>query len=344
MKCPRCIKHSKNINLNDVRNSSDFVLKKGFFIRSSDGRKIQRYRCLKCDNQFSEATYDLCYHQKKRQINESVFNLFSSAVSQNRMALLLKVNRKTVVRKFLFLGQLANQGLLNNLHLKSNLYQKMEFDDVETFEHTKYKPLSITLAVESKTRFILGMTVSSMACKGPLAKESLEIYGKRTDERSANRAKLFKQLKNNIHTKAIIKSDLNPHYDKDVKKYFPDSKYLQYKGRKGCVVGQGEIKAVKNDPLFSLNHTAAMLRANLNRLFRRTWNTTKKADRLMYHLAIYSWYHNFKLILKKKKKLKNTHSKNKENSDQMGLKITPYEKLMQVYEINMHLANLKQIS
>ena len=52
------------------------------------------------------------------------------------------------------------------------------------------------------------------------------------------------------------------------------------------------FKKVKFDPLFSLNHTFAMLRANVNRLFRKTWCTTKKPQRLADHLALYALYHN----------------------------------------------------
>ena len=62
------------------------------------------------------------------------------------------------------------------------------------------------------------------------------------------------------------------------------------------MVGQGELKKIGKDPLFSLNHTAAMLRANINRLFRRTWRTTKKPERLADHIALYVWYHNSELI------------------------------------------------
>ncbi|MCP4050867.1 MAG: transposase, partial [bacterium] len=68
------------------------------------------------------------------------------------------------------------------------------------------------------------------------------------------------------------------------------------KGEKGCVAGQGELKKVRIDPLFAINHTLAMLRANINRLVRKTWCTTKKPERLLDHLAIYTWFHNTKLI------------------------------------------------
>ncbi len=39
-----------------------------------------------------------------------------------------------------------------------------------------------------------------------------------------------------------------------------------------------------------------MLRANINRLFRKTWNTTKKVEALIDHLWIYVRYHNAVLV------------------------------------------------
>jgi hypothetical protein len=59
-----------------------------------------------------------------------------------------------------------------------------EFDDMETFEHTKLKPLSVTLAVQYQTRRILGFQVSQMPAKGLLAQKAFEKYGYREDKRS----------------------------------------------------------------------------------------------------------------------------------------------------------------
>jgi hypothetical protein len=42
-------------------------------------------------------------------------------------------------------------------------------------------------------------------------------------------------------------------------------------------------------------NTYAMMRANINRLFRRTWNTTKDPRRLRDHIDLYVWYHNSEL-------------------------------------------------
>ena len=61
-------------------------------------------------------------------------------------------------------------------------------------------------------------------------------------------------------------------------------------------MGQGELKKQGWDPIFNLNHTAAMFRANMSRLIRRTWCTTKKLSSLRDHLSLYTTYHNQTLL------------------------------------------------
>jgi hypothetical protein len=93
--------------------------------------------------------------------------------------------------------------------------------------------------------------------------------------------------------KPIVKATLGALPDRTVH-------YEQTKGRRACVVGQGELKKGGRDPLFTLNHTCAMFRANVNRLIRKTWNTTKKRICLEWHLQIYAHFHNFVVITKGK--------------------------------------------
>lgn len=267
----------------------------GYFVRKCDQNKLQRFKCKPCGKTFSTATSHPCYRQKKRHLNCEVFKLVVSGVSKRRIARLFRVNRKTVVRKFIFMGVHADQFLAAD---RANYppATEVEFDDLETFEHSKLKPLSVTMAVETSTRRILGFKVAQMPAKGLLVMRSLKKYGKRKDERKAKRRELFQEIQPYISSFATIKSDENPHYPKDVKEYFPNCLHKVYKGRRGCVVGQGELKAGGFDPIFSLNHSFAMFRANINRLFRRTWNTTKRRDRLSLQIAMYALYHNLELI------------------------------------------------
>jgi len=215
-------------------------------------------------------------------------------MSQREIARSLKLNRKTVVRKFLFLS-CEEELKFHTSNQRAPLATEVEFDDLETFEHTKLKPLSVTLMVEYKTRRILDFEVSQMPAKGHLAKRALKKYGYRKDYRASARKKLFARAQKLIHPRATMRSDSNPHYPPDVRKFFPNAHYETVLGGRGAVTGQGELKKLKWDPIFSLNHTCAMMRANINRLFRKTWCTTKKRERLRAHIMIYAMTHNQRL-------------------------------------------------
>ena len=283
--CPYCLEiPNPSAHRSRVRRS-------GTFRRKSDCRMIQRFFCLACRKSFSRSTANPAYRQKKRQFNDRLGKLICSGVSLRRSAKLLHLSRTTVARKLVYLGKISRDELLaTNLNRPKSTV--VEFDDQETSEHTKCKPLSITLAVESKTRRILGFEVSQFQAKGHLARIALKKYGPRKDTRALGRKRLFKTLKLLVSETATFKSDQNPFYPADLQKYFPRAQHLAFKGERGSVTGQGELKKVRFDPLFSLNHTCAMTRANVNRLFRRTWCTTKLPSRLADHLAIYAVFHN----------------------------------------------------
>jgi hypothetical protein len=166
---------------------------------------------------------------------------------------------------------------------------------METAEHTKMKPLSIALAVEEGSRRIVAVEVASMPAKGLLAAKSRHKYGFRPDHRSIALAAICREMKQASPHLSLVKSDECPRYPSVVKKYLPGVSHETHKGRRACTVGQGELKAGGRDPLFCLNHTAAMYRDRLKTLSRRTWCTTKRPDRLQYLLYIYAWCHNQRL-------------------------------------------------
>jgi len=212
-----------------------------------------------------------------------------------RAARILNIHRITVARKLKFL---ARQARLSHEHFLQQHRQagvfplwEVQFDEMETFEHTKLKPLSIPLVV-SRERKILSFAVARMPAKGLLAGPSLKKYGPRADHRAKALKKVLLHLKGVVHEQARFESDQNPHYPPLLKKVFPKAQHETTPGRRGCIVGGGELKKIPWDPLFSLNHTAAMLRANINRLVRRTWCTTKVPERLVDHLWLYVGFHN----------------------------------------------------
>ncbi len=266
-------------------------VKRGLYFRKSDSKYIQRYQCQSCRRGFSSASRSINYKQKKRRLNPIIYKMYVSCSSQRRIARTLRINLKTVARKIVFLSNLC--AIENRDYIRSLDIAEVQFDEMESFEHTKLKPVSIPIIVERGSRKILGIDVCEMPSKGLLSKRSVKKYGRRRDERTRCLDEVLAILRNK--SLKLIESDECPRYIKLVKKHFQQVRYKQYKGRRGCVVGQGELKAGGYDPLFSLNHTCAMVRANVNRLVRRTWCTTKSRESLRRHLEIYMHYHNFHL-------------------------------------------------
>ena len=270
----------------------------GTFYRTSESKTIHRWICRDCGKTFSQATLDPCFGQKKRRANLQIGRLLCSGVSQRRIAILLSLHRTTVIRKFHFIAEQARLDQPKYIErFRKDPLGEVIFDEMETFEHSKLKPVSLVIVISAK-REILHVELARMPAKGLLARLSRKKYGKRKDERPQALRKTFKEILPLIRQDALFKSDKNPRYPSALKQRFPKAKHVTTKGGRACVVGQGELKRLVWDPIFALNHTAAMFRANMNRLFRKTWCTTKTLRGLSDHLAIYARYHNRILLVR----------------------------------------------
>jgi hypothetical protein len=273
------------------------VIKNGSYFRRDDSRFIARFKCTHCLKQFSLSTKTLEWKQKKRRINHQLFKLLASGISMRRSALILNVNRTTIDRKFIYLAEKAKQSNQDFLQqLKNYPISHLQIDDLITIEHTKLKPLSVSIAINVQTRHILGIEVGRIPAFGHLSRPSKIKYGKRKSEHLEILDRLFSKIKTLINPYALIESDEHKFYPIVISKYFPLATHHRYPGGRSSIVGQGELKKLHYDPLFKINHTCAMLRANINRLFRKTWCTTKDPGMLQKHLEIYIQFHNQILI------------------------------------------------
>ena len=145
---------------------------------------------------------------------------------------------------------------------------------------------------DADRRFILAAKPCQIASFGHLAKISVKKYGKRKSYHRENLDDVFKLITPLVKEDAIIDSDEHQNYLPAVKKYFPSAKYSQFKSEKSCIAGQGELKRTKFDPLYSINHTLAMLRDGISTMVRRSWSTTQDTKRLEGHLEIFIYYYN----------------------------------------------------
>ena len=283
--CPEC-KNEEN------------VIKRGFYRRPSDQKKVQRYHCKSCKISFSEQTFAIDYRQQKRWFNQSCFLTLCSGVSQRRTAYIFQVVPRTIARRVKKFGKVCENNLKKYREKRAKVME-VEFDELESFVHTKLKPVTIPIAVEKKTRKVLAVSIGNIGAKGPLKQLSIQKYGRRPSERLSALKAMAKDLQTCIASNARLGSDKCPLYPKLVRDFFPDAKHYTCKGSRAAVVGLGELKKTVFDPIFTLNHTYAMFRDNLKTLSRRTWATAKRKDRLLMLLNIYGWFHNLWLDRKR---------------------------------------------
>lgn len=276
----------------------DFIIRDGSFWRREDSKLIQRYRCKACGTRFSSATFATTYRQKKRRVNSPLLKLLSSGVSMRRAAIFLNINRKTVERKLPFLAKRCRKLNHRSLQKLTGRIHNIQLDDLITKENSKLKPLSVSIVVDEDRRLILAMEVSQIPAFGHLSRHSLKKYGHRKDEHFEGLTRLFQRITPMVSAEVLVKSDEHQRYPGFISAYLPKAKHVTFKSHKGCVVGQGELKKVHFDPLFVVNHTCALLRANVNRLIRKTWCTSKSPKRLKDHLDVFMYFYNHDLLRK----------------------------------------------
>ena len=203
----------------------------------------------------------------------------------------------TVYRKFKWLGPRAKSAHQEKSFTSETLF----FDEMESIEHTKLKPLTIALAVDENYQ-LLGVEVGTIPAKGHLAAISRKKYGRRKNQSTEKVQKLLEQVKSQLKSTPInIKSDAKTEYKLLVNKTFPGVPYEQFasRGNKEKSREQKYLKKekAKHDPLFPLNQRCAVLRDHIKRLVRRSWCTTKLPEHLELGIYLYIANHNkYKIV------------------------------------------------
>src|SRR5262249_36758747 len=129
MVCPYCRNHDQ------VRKDGTFRRKTG--IKS----RLPRYYCRACRRRFSQLTGSLDARQRRPELHKALYCLLVSGVSQRRAARLLGTTQTTVARKLVRIARFARSFQERDLRRSAASVSTAVFDEMETFEHSKLKPL-----------------------------------------------------------------------------------------------------------------------------------------------------------------------------------------------------------
>lgn len=290
--CPKC------------KATGKFFIKKGYYKNKNDHQPVPRYQCKVCKKQFGSHTSLPTYKQKKPQLNYEIYQRYSSAESLRRMARNLKCNLKTVVNKLFFIAKQAR--LFHDQHIQKGGIQTSyaQFDEMETFEHTRLKPLSVAIAVRSKFlptgkrnqhySEIIDIKVATMNSHGHNSAIAQQIYGVRPDTRQQACEDVLKTVAKcqRQGDTLTIRTDAKRAYITSVQKILPLAVHQ-------AVVSRATPSTTSN-PMFPFNVVAGKIRHDMSRMARRSWVTTKSIKALEAHLDLYIAWNNRYPIFKTK--------------------------------------------
>jgi len=265
----------------------------GRFWRQDDSRWIQRYRCKLCRRNFSTSTGTDTWRLRLRRYSEEILDRLAQKGSQRGIARSFGIHRSTVAHRTKMYGMRA-EVYFDKLRVKD--IRHVQFDEMQSSVHTKCKPVSMPLAVCAETRMILYVDVCVMPAGHPLKDISERRYGLRPDDRPEAVTRAMKRLKPMIARGGQITTDRASRYFAPIAKILPGVGHIAFKSRKARIGGQGELKKIGFDPLFAINHTAAMFRDGVARLIRKTWCNSKRIDMLRWHMLLYAKYFNERLL------------------------------------------------
>ena len=238
-----------------------------------------------------------------------VFQLYLSGTTQRRLAQHLKTSPSTVAAKFRFLAQLARE--VHNTRVKSGSFsaKQIHFDEMQSFEHTRLKPLSIALAVSGSKNPdgtpgpIVDIQVAQLSYRGKLANLAQKKYGIRADESGKARKAVLETVREVASREGLkITTDAKAVYRPEIRnalagKSWPFAiafKHEAVPNRKNQTLhaDRPTLKKRKYDPMFWLNHVAARIRHDLSRMQRKVWTTTKHRFFLQAHLDLFIAFYN----------------------------------------------------
>ncbi len=270
-----------------------FCVAAGRYFPNCRNHPVQRFRCRACRRTFSRQTFRADFRQKKPHINATFLRLMVACVGLRQAAQVLQVARRTVERRFAWLGRHAADWHSNHLR-GAWLSGPFQLDELESFESNRYQPVTVPVLIDRRTLFIVATEVGALRRKGRLTPEQRRRraaherrHGRRPSQsRPAVRAVLH-LLKSVVEPEqpVVLDSDRKQLYGSLGNQLFP----RRFLWRQHSATARRD----RANALFPINHTNARLRHFLSRLRRRTWCVSKQRHGLRTHLRIAALWSNY---------------------------------------------------
>lgn len=270
----------------------NFYVKNGFSSTQKPPGLNQKYKCKFCKKGFSENTFSLEFRKKKVGLGEEVLINSMNGMSNNSIAIKLKVSEATIRNR---LTLLARQSLLfeKEKHINLQIKEKVAYDGFETFTYDQYSPCYINTAVGSKSMYNYSTTFSPLNRKGRMTNEQklklktlIKLHGRYpTNGISKSSEYVFSLLeKYSVGTLELI-TDEHLSYKKALKR-------IRLPSIQHSTIHSSEPRTPSN-PLFPINHLHRNYRHFFSSQHRETISFQKHEAGLMEKVQLMKIYKNY---------------------------------------------------
>ena len=132
-----------------------------------------------------------------------IIKMYCERMSLAGIERVLKIGKPTVVKYFLKAAHNARVENLKALENRDFVTTYIQFDELETFEHTKRKPLGIMLFIRAKTGEIISAKVSKSHIRGlSVGQDVIQDWNSQVDKSKVIVESLIeaKKIVNRVHT------------------------------------------------------------------------------------------------------------------------------------------------
>jgi hypothetical protein len=228
--------------------------------------------------------------QKRSDLNKELFSRYTSRESLNNIAKEMGIPKLTATRKldrlaslcFSYHTKVIEMGLLKTDHV--------QFDEMETYDHTKLAPLTMPMAVDVATGYIIDIRFGAIKAHGPKISDLAKAHPNPKYSLRTNTSLIASEI--------VLRTVKQCLYDDLEVRIYTDKKRAYRTGIKnvfaGCTLKHRPVKAryikivneVSHPRMALFNSRATWLRNNCGRLSRDTWATTKSLIQIQRHMYL----------------------------------------------------------
>jgi transposase-like protein len=263
---------------------------------------VVRFKCLTCGRTFSEQTFSLDYHVKRKLSYQRIFEHITNCGGLRATARIMGVNTQSITNR---LSRLAHQAMALQAELLSGFRptEDLVTDGFESFVSDQYQPNNIHLLVGKRSQFLFTYDLSHLRRKGRMTdyqkaererREQAYIRECRTISNS------FKEIVTVLEELVLRREGQATCLYSDKKSEYAqvlgESEVLQHLSEQGLfhhMTISSELKRTIHNPLFAVNYYDRELRKDNADHVRETVRFSRNVNNALERIAVYQMYHNY---------------------------------------------------